>query len=873
MSGSAHLWRRLGPLLDRAFDLDPTEVTGFLADACGDDPELRREAEGLLGRRDRLTGFLEGLPLRADLPSPGARIGPWRILRPLGSGGMGQVFLAERADGLFERRVALKLIHPLVPDLTASSRFDSEGRILARLDHPFIARLLDAGVTPSGRPWMVTEHVRGLPIHRHAFEARLPVSRRVALFRQVCQAVDHAHCRGLVHRDLKPSNILVDEGGTVKLLDFGIALALHPGGKESVSTTPRDGRWMTPGYAAPEQIRGGAVTARTDVYQLGVLLFELLSGTPPFPLEEGTVHDLERVVLERDPPPPSRARAPDGAPDLPGDHGADLDVIVLKALRKEPEARYPSVRALMNDVDRCLAFQPVQARVGTRAYRAGRLLRRNRTEAVAAGMVALVLMGALGIAAWQAGAAARERAAAQDEAVRAEAAQLRAQETTGLLIGLFQSADPWQGQLRNPEAARVLVRQARAQLPLLNGEPEGQADLHEALALVHLSLDEHAVARELATEAAALRRARIPPDPGALAGSLNVLGLVAQRQGRLEEAQEILHEALALQTRYLGEDHVDVARTLELLASRRPSEELARSVALHRRALEIRTTALGPSHPLAVRSLRALGRLERVRGHPERAESYLRHAVELLTGSPDPDHRELALAKLNLADQLRTYGAGDDESEALYRAALEIQERAHGADYPGLTHALENLAYIHSARGDHAGAERLLGEGLDLRRRVFGPGHPAVAEGLGFLAGELERQGRLAEAASLRRDEIALWRSLRGPAHWNVAGAMVHLAHIRMAQGFLVEAETLYLEALEIRIGARGERNGAVALLHASLGRLYARMAERERSEEHYLRALDILLEAREEAHPDVRRIRAELSGLRTFAHAPSGGP
>jgi eukaryotic-like serine/threonine-protein kinase len=853
-------WVRLEPILDRALELDPAGWPSLLERGCRGDPTLREEAEALLDRVARIPGFLAGLPTPRRAPRTRSTVGPYRILRVLGSGGTSQVFLGQRPDGRSEEKVAIKVLHPFLPDIDLLTRFEAERRILASLDHPAITRILDAGETRDGRPYLVTEYFRGRPIHRHASRRRLCLRERLELVLRVCEAVGHAHQRGLVHRDLKPSNILVDDQDRVKLLDFGIAKVLHRlPGDPTLPRTRTGRRWMTPAYAAPEQVTGNPVTPATDVYQLGALLYELITGTPPFQLGGRDGHALERAVLEEDPPAPSRARGPGGARGVDPFGRTGLDAVVLKALRKDPADRYPSVAALAADLENCLCFRPVRAR--SRSYRLRRFLRRRRSEVAGAGAI-LLLAGSAGAILWQVGEAERAREAARTEALRASEANAQSVEITGLLIGLFRSADPWQGEIQSPEAARELIRIAGSHLATLRGDPGGQAKLYEALAQVHLSLDEYARAREVAARAVSLRRQEDPGDPAALALSLAVLGRTAQRQGELILAQEVLEEALDLQMRHLGDEHPDVARTLHLLASRRPVEDLATSAALHGRALEIRTTALGSHHPLTVESLRTLGRVERLRGRRHQAEAHLVRAVEILRESLGSEHPELAPAMFDLADLVRAYGDEDGRAEGLYRSAMAILQAAHGDDFPGLTRGLENLALIHSGRGEHLEAERLLREGLELRRRVFGPGHAALPEGTGFLAMELQRQGRLEEAEALRRDELALWRQARGPNDWNVAGAMIHLADIRIERGFLEEGEALYHEAMDHRIRARGERNGAVAALHGSLGRVYLLMGQPERAHSHYRRALDILREQRTDEHPEVLRIRAEMAAV-----------
>lgn len=864
-------WSRIEALLDEALELPSHERDVFLDRACRDDQSLHREVESLLARETTMDGFLEQFPLifvaeDEELePSPmdfdGRRVGVYRIVREIGRGGMGWVFLAERADGLFDRKVALKLLRPSLDDGDAARRFEVERRILAGLEHPSIARLIDAGLTPGGRPYLVTEYVDGRPIHEYCRTHTLSVTARIKLVMQVAEAVHHAHQNLLVHRDLKPSNILVTPEGRVKLLDFGIAKLLdaRQDTRAEPITAPRR-RWMTPGYAAPEQISGDAITTGADVYQLGVLLYELLTGQRPFQSHEDSPGRFERIVGREDPDPPSTVAGASGLTGVRRHVQGDLDAIILKALRKNPGDRYLSIRGLVEDLERHRRRLPVLARRGTLRYRARRFVRRHRVETIAATAVAVALLVGTGVAAWHAGEAGRERDQAQQARVEAEMALGQARDVTEALLDIFQSSDPWTSGIGDPRAARELLHQGMLRVSALDDHPAVQAGLLEVLARVHLSFGDMSQAQALVDRARDLRRAVQGEDHPDLAVGLNLVALIRKDEGRYWEADALHRQALHLQVRHLGEYHPDVARTLSLLASRTGGEALAEAEALHERALEIRRATLGPAHPLVASSLRALGRVKRVQGAPGEAEAAFTEALELVRTTAGPEDPKVAEAMLDLATLLRTYDPTSTRAESLFRTALEVQRNAFGDGHPRLTHGLENLAYIHSDRGEHAAAERLLRESLELRERTFGPLHRAVAEGTGFLAAELHRQGRHAEAEELRREELSLWKETVGPDHWNVGGALAGLADILIEQGRYDEGEALYRRTIEIRKKARGERNGAVALGQASLGRIHALRGDYLEAETLYRGALDILLDERTHHQPEVRRLRKELA-------------
>ena len=390
-------WRQIERILDEALAVEPAQWSEVLDARCGNDSGLRQEVEALLGRTERARDFLETPPAAVaaaliDESQPaeghniqGRRIGAFRIICEIGRGGMSRVFLAERADGQYEQQVALKLLRPGFDSDVDIVRFRAERQILASLNHPNIARLLDGGLTDDGLPYLVLERVEGAPIDQYCKDSGLSTRRRLELFLGVVAAVQYAHNKSVVHRDLKPSNILVTGDGTVKLLDFGLAKMLEENVTQAPATTRL--RWMTPEYAAPEQVRGAPATARTDVYQLGAVLYELLVGKTPFGERARTLHELETAALEYEPEP------------LRGALRGDLNAIVLKALRKAPEHRYGSAQELADDIRRYMDGHPVRARRPTLWYRTSRLAARRRFRFAALAVIAPVLASAFWMAA------------------------------------------------------------------------------------------------------------------------------------------------------------------------------------------------------------------------------------------------------------------------------------------------------------------------------------------------------------------------------------------------------------------------------------------------------------------------------------------
>src|SRR5688572_852312 len=428
-------WQRISPLLDALFELEPPAREQRLQRLREEDPALADELQTLITLDEHHEDFLSE-PLIAPLAGlrAGGEVGPYRLERLLGEGGMGQVWLAARADGLYQRRVALKLLRPGLADSNLRLRFSRERQILARLAHPHIARLLDAGISSDGLPYLALEYVEGEPITDYCRNHQLPLEPRLRMFHQICDAVSHAHANLIVHRDLKPSNILVTPSGDVRLLDFGIAKLLDSDAP-MIEQTRTGVRAFTLHYAAPEQVRGEPVTTMTDVYALGVVLFELLTDTKPYRLKRQTDAEWEEAILAADPQRPSQTllhRSEDSGADVHGLRrqarmlAGDLDNIVLKTLSKRPEQRYPSVEALALDLTRYEAGRPVQARPQSVGYRFGKYLRRHRWSLASGGLIAIVLSAALAIVAWQ----GRQAVA---EAGRAQAMQ-------DFMVGVFESA-------------------------------------------------------------------------------------------------------------------------------------------------------------------------------------------------------------------------------------------------------------------------------------------------------------------------------------------------------------------------------------------------------------------------------------------------
>jgi serine/threonine-protein kinase len=859
-------------LARQALERPTAERAAFLDAACAGDQELRGRVDAVLRTRatafayfDALGGELEAARLgELEALHEQVAIGPWRTVRLIGHGGMGTVFLAERADGQFDQRVALKLVRLGREGPDTERRFLAERRILARLQHPSIARLLDGGVTDGGRPYYVMEHVDGMPLGQHCDERRLDVSGRLSLFRDVCAAVQYAHRNLVVHRDLKPSNILVTADGTVKLLDFGIARVLGDEPEVPTQLTGIGTRLLTPAYAAPEQFRGESPTTATDVYALGVVLYELLSGHVPFPLRGRTSAEHERSVLEDTPEPPSVAvsRLPAGGDGpVPETVAAarsttpsrlvrilagDLDTICLMALRKEPERRYASVDQLAEDLRRHAEGLPVLAHRDSAGYRVLKFTRRHRLGVAAAVLAAASLAGFVIAMAVQAARLARERD--------------KAQRVAQLFVDLFEVSDPSQARGASVTARELLDRGAVQIEEGLTGEQEVQSALLQVLGRVYGRLGLYDRAHELLRRTLDQREKTLGPDHPDVAETLislgdvlwekgdykgaepvarravdlgrrlsgrrsdrlsraqNLLGKTLLRQGRLADAESVLRESLALERKPAVVDPKGLAESLSNLAAVLAAKGVdAEAAPLLRESLALRRQALGGDHPLVAETLANLVSLLTRMGDYAAAEAMGREVVALyrkLFG----EHPRVATALNNLAlvhFAKADYGA----AEPLHREALALRRKVLPARHPDLAQSANNLGLLLQMTGRHAEAEALYREALDIRQEVFGPGHPMVVGSLNNLALLLQASGQYDPAQALFEQGLAALREKVGGEHPLVAISLTNLGMLALERGHPELAETLLRDSLTIRRKALRPEHPDLAYSLVGLGR------------------------------------------------------
>ncbi len=866
-------WDRAKELLHAALEMDAARRPGFLDEACGADTALRRDVESLVVAYDGDPAFIESplvdtraLALAHDqMAMAGRHIGPYIVVRALGSGGMGTVYLAERADAQYVGRVAVKVIRLPggAPDRRTEMlrRVRRERQALAGLDHPNIARLIDAGGTPEGDPYLILEYVEGIPITRYCDEHALPIADRIALFLAVCGAVHHAHQNLIVHRDLKPGNILVTDDGVPKLLDFGIAKLIAPE-EAGVDATQMPFQALTPAYASPEQIRGEPATTQTDVYALGVLLYELLTGRRPFAVEGRPTIDIMRTICEQEPERPSTAAAgPAGTGEVgPEEHARrratepgrlslllrdDLDSIVLKALDKEPRRRYASAEALAEDLRRHLSGLPVVARDATIRYRAGKFLRRNRVGVAAT--CAIMLAGAAGLAGttWAAIAANRNLRRAREAEAVATMRAIVADRTASFLTDLtretilFASA-PSDGPRLPGDVAAEFVSRGQRRLDEFRDDPAARASVMAALARTEAMLGIFGRARTLAAESLEVRRSLAKGrDSLEVADSLHTLGDVIRREGEQDEAEAILLEALAMRRRLHAGPHPSIAATLNLLGRlRKDRGDYAGAEATFREALDVHRGAVGADDPTSQDIKTNLGYLLLARREFDAAIGILREVLESQIALLGEAHPMVGSAINNVGVAQREKGDYVAAAESSERAIAILRATEESSSLT-LSSALENAASCYLELGRLDDAEAALTESLRIRTRLFGDDHKLVAHTLrhrGRLALErgrldeaeasytraLEIYGRwpdstrahelgardgLAEvliaaercdeAEDVLRETVGIYRAMTHPDPWQFAGTLGLLGQALMRQGRPADAEAHLRESLD----------------------------------------------------------------------------
>jgi serine/threonine protein kinase/tetratricopeptide (TPR) repeat protein len=798
----------------------PARWPAFLEQACGGDGHLRAEVEKLLRAQAEIGSFVEApdftLPKSVEEligERPGTNIGPYRLLRQIGEGGMGVVYLAEQEKPV-RRRVALKVIKPGMDTAQVIARFETERQALALMDHPHVARVLDAGATDSGRPYFVMELVRGGPITEFCDRQRLGPEARLRLFLDVCQAIQHAHHKGVIHRDIKPSNVLVtlhDGTPVVKVIDFGIAKATVQKLTERTLFTAHGQMVGTPAYMSPEQaeMSGLDIDTRTDVYALGVLLYELLTGTTPLEgerLRRAGFAEVQRLIREAEAPRPSTRLSSlgDSAAELAGNRGldvkrltqllaSDLDWVVMKALEKDRNRRYDTPGSFAEDVERYLRREAVLARPPSAAYKVRKFAQRNRAAVLTAAAVAAALLVGAAVATWQAVVATRAKedalTAAGAEKAAKELAQAREAETKAVLEfvekRVFAAARPegQAGGLGHKVSLRQLIEAA---LPFVEksfaSQPLVEARLRLTLGESFRYLGEADRAVEECQRARALYTRHLGPDHPDTLASMHNLARNYAALGRFAEALQLREETLARRKATLGPDHPDTLRSMNGLASSYADlRRRADALALREKTLALMKEKLGPDHPDTLRSMYELASSYAVLGRQDDALELREATLALRKARLGPHHPDTLRSMNGLACSCAAFRR-HSAAVKLYEEALALQKSRLGADHPDTIQTMYNLAISYAALGRHADALKLREESLGLHRARLGPGHPRTLMSMNHVAWSYSAVGRHADALKLYEATLALQKLRLGPDNpetllslWGVADTLVKL--------------------------------------------------------------------------------------------------
>jgi len=809
-------WRQVKDVFFEVLEKPQAARADFLREVCGADSGLRAEVENLLAAHFESESFIENPAFEVasvfkpnDAANPAEKhFGNYKIIREIGAGGMGAVFLAERSDGEFEQQVAVKIIRQSIADKQITNRFKRERQILASLNHPNIARLLDGGITPDGLPFLAMEYVEGLPVNEFAETRNLSVEERLELFLQVCAGVAFAHRNLIVHRDLKPSNIFVTKDGAPKLLDFGLAKLLD----ESLDAeqTQTAFRALTPAYASPEQLKGETITTASDVYSLGVVLYELLTGERPFHFKNPSLEEAVHVVCDSDPIRPSEAakgdskitnyelrEATNGArqtetrdekphpkskiQNLKSLKG-DLDTIVLQALRKEPERRYKSVPEFAEDIERYLQGLPVKARPNTFTYRAEKFFSRNIIAVAASLLILLTLIGGITATAWQARASRIERDAAQREKVKAER------------VSAFL-----EGMLGSPAVSE-------------KGRDVKVIDV----------LDESA--QRIGTELA--------DQPEVLASVEHTLGFSYGQIGNIDASIAHTKTSMDLTAQVYGEQSVQYAFVANEYANILYSKgDYADSEKFCRQSTEIfRQIGEGESKEVA-NNLILLGLLLADKGQLDEAEQTYAESLDIFR-KVGLIETQAAGSDLNNLGHLNAQKGDYDKAERYYKEAVAISRKQPDAfSQVSLATALQNLGAVYKQKGDYAQAEPLIREAVDLRRKLLGERHPHVAIAQCHLSDLFYRQGEYDKAIAEAQSALELQRAVLPAGHADIARSLVALGQALTAKGEATRAEPFLREAVEIRTKTLTSGSPLLSAAKSALGECLAAQGKFQEAE------------------------------------------
>ena len=828
-----------------ALALKPNQRSAYLREACGPDGELMREVQSLLEHADGEDTFLEGSAMQVAAEAIAATaveapvieraipdaIGPYRVLRLLGEGGMGAVYQAEQEHP--RRMVALKVIKPGFATAENLRRFQYESQALGRLQHPGIAQIYEAGTADAGlgpQPYFAMELIRGCALNEYAEANQLPIRERLELMAKVCDAVEHAHQRGVIHRDLKPGNILVDETGQPKIVDFGVA-RLTESDVQHTRQTDLGQIVGTLAYMSPEQVLGDplALDLRSDVYALGVIFYQLLTGKLPYDIQHRRLHEALEAIREEEPAPLS---------SIQRSYRGDMDTIAAKAMEKDKTRRYASAGDLARDLRRYLNDEPITARPASATYKLQKFARRHKALVAGTATVFLVLSAGVVVSTWQAVRARRaERAAAQEAAAaRAISDFLRndvlAQASAATQSGPQAKPDP------DLKVRTALDRAAANVSGKFDRQPDVEASIRDTIGQTYLDLGLYPDARSQLEQAEEISNRAFGARDAKTLRTASLLGRVSYLQGKYPEAEKRFTDTLAKQRNLLGAEHPDTLFSMTGLATAYTAQgKYALAEPLYDQALQTRRRVLGPEHADTLASMNGLANAYTAEGKYAEAEALDTRTLEIRRRVLGPQHPDTLMSMNNLAGD---YAAQSKFAQAarMYDQYLEIQRRVLGPDHHDTLMSMHNLATVYAEEGYYAKAETLYRQTLEIQKRVLGPEHSETLLSMNDLAAAFTAQGDYGQAETLSRQALDIQRRVLGREHHDTLMSMNNLADAWAGEGKYSQAEALLNETLEISRRVLGPEHPYSLALLSDAGSVYQRDGKYELAETDAARVL-----------------------------------
>lgn len=852
-------WEEIQNYFHQCIELPLREQDSIIDKLQNKKPSIAKEVKKLLNAHHASGAFLEEEVLDESFISPGDRLGPWRIIREIGQGGMSTVFLASRADGQFDRQVAVKFLHGLIPGQSMHRRLQLEQKILASLQHKNIAQLLDAGITDEGRPYFILEYIDGQPITDWCDDQKLTLTARLKIFEQICEAVQFAHQRLIVHRDLKPTNILVDKTGNVKLLDFGIAKILADEPQEGIPLTRTGQFLMTPEYASPEQVHGESITTSTDVYALGLILCEILTGSLPYSVSGKSTIEIGSIISERSPAKPSSIVGSEQS--LKTDYGrginpnqikkqlkGDLDNIVLKSLRKEPERRYGSADQLLQDIRHFQKNEPISARTENPGYLVKKFIQRNRTAVSAAAIIAFILVATVIFSLIQ--------------ARNTEIERLKTEQVNTFLQEMLASPNPFEDGL-DVKVVDILDQTAdRIDEQLLN-QPEVEASVRRTLGITYRELGDIEKAHAQLSQALDIQNQLYDPPNAELSETQAEMAKTVQLEGNYETADSLLNLAYTSDLELFGRESTTIAARLGDMGSIQwDMGNFEEAESLLRESLQLEQLLRQPNHEKIAMSLGNLATLLSSQGHLEEALELYRRELEIYRFNYEDDQHPSIPQVLShigvILDDLEQF----EEARETHLRALELFRELKGEEHPDVVYAMNNLASVMTKMGDMEEALTMQEDAAVLYKDIFGPDHPNLGIQYNNIAFTKRNMGNLEGAKESYRQAIDTWQAGLPPDHPFLAYGYHNLASVLLTQNRPAEALPYFQDAYEIRKEHLAPDNPERALTATMLGECLASLGREIEAEPLLINGYLALRQSRGENHTTTQEAADRLKNF-----------